>query len=260
MYRLTRSHTLLATMLVMLFLFFAAQGCFAQASVTRFVMDPQDNSRFWLIDWRDVQTIRLLPNVVYTHQLGHKQNLLPNAIIALYADTTKNYKIEFKLVEVGLTAPPPPLVPIFKETIDNTAFVYSLKNPTPNTLSGTSWSLFHSVSGAAWPDVFHGTTCAFSSAINTFAEITFTGKRAVIFGEKSDNKGIAAVSVNGQAETMVDLYAATSANNTQAIFDTGVLPQGTHTVKFRVTGNRNPAAASTGLFGIVLLDKADVYE
>jgi hypothetical protein len=63
------------------------------------------------------------------------------------------------------------------------------------------------------------------------------------YGAKGPNGGIAAVSIDGGAETLVDTYAATAVQN-QLLFTSGVLPQGGHILKVRVTGTKN--ASSSG--------------
>ncbi len=64
--------------------------------------------------------------------------------------------------------------------------------------------------------------------------------------------GIAAVSVDGGAETMVDLYRATRAEQ-QAGYVSPVLAAGSHTVRVRVTGTRSAAATGT----VVNADRID---
>ncbi|WP_052460892.1 glycoside hydrolase family 30 protein [Microbacterium gorillae] len=74
--------------------------------------------------------------------------------------------------------------------------------------------------------------------------VTFVGTKAVIHGVNAPSAGIAAVSVDGGPETLVDLYA-TSRTDDVPIFSTGDLPLGQHSVRVRVTGTKNASSSDT---------------
>ena len=87
-----------------------------------------------------------------------------------------------------------------------------------------------------------------------FGGIRANNVRIWLFGAKAPNHGIAAVSVDGGPETLVDLYAPTRSDN-ELLFSSTVLPAGAaHTLRVRVTGTKN--SASTG--GYVPADRVEV--
>lgn len=74
-------------------------------------------------------------------------------------------------------------------------------------------------------------------------EVRFHGTQARVFGDFGPDEGIAAFSVDGGAETDVDLYSAERTNNAQT-FATQLLPPGEHTLRARATDRK--ARASSG--------------
>jgi|GEM_PF-6127681 len=84
-----------------------------------------------------------------------------------------------------------------------------------------------------------------SSTNNSYALLRFNGTRAVWYGMRDNASGKAAVSVDGGPETLVDLYVNVNAVNkftSMALFDTGILSQGDHTLKVRVTNQKNASS------------------
>jgi len=171
-------------------------------------------------------------------------------------DTTKTET--WVIYKKGTTAPIPE--PVLKTTVDDPQLQYSAKNPTvnPSAPSATSWNTFNKTVAPfpAWTDNFHNDTGTFSNALNTTVSLTFTGKKVRVWGEISDNKGIAGIKLNAEPEITKDLYAATGVNNSKVIYESAVLPQGNHSVTIRVTGNKNTASSGT----YVLIDKVEVFE
>lgn len=90
--------------------------------------------------------------------------------------------------------------------------------------------------------------------IGDSVSLTFTGRRAWVYGVRSANSGIVTVSVDGGATTAVDAYSATT-QQAQVLFDTGDLPWGDHEIDLTISG-QNPAAANH-LFGFdaLLVDR-----
>lgn len=77
-----------------------------------------------------------------------------------------------------------------------------------------------------------------------FAEFTFTGTRARIYGIKGDWCGYADIQVDFGYAVRIDTYSATLEE--QALFfDTGELPYGQHTVTLTVAGEKNDASSGT---------------
>jgi O-glycosyl hydrolase len=91
-----------------------------------------------------------------------------------------------------------------------------------------------------------------SSVTNNAYQVAFTGTKVQIYSAKANNHGIFAVSIDGGAETNVDLYAATRADQV-LVWTSPNLTSGSHTVKVRVTGTKN--ASSTG--AVIVADRVD---
>jgi hypothetical protein len=102
------------------------------------------------------------------------------------------------------------------------------------------------------PNCFDGTV-SFTDTANNFATISFTGMQIKFYIAERNNRGIAAVSIDGGAETMIDEYAAQDAGDVLA-FTSPVLAAGSHTFKVRNTGTHN--ANSTGFR--VDIDRVDI--
>jgi len=110
------------------------------------------------------------------------------------------------------------------------------------------------------PGIDHfGGSVFYSTTTNGTATFAFEGTGIAIVYAKWGNRGIAAVSVDGGPETMVDMYAPGSGDpatvQTQQVTQIASgLTNGPHTVTIRVTGTRNPS--STG--NLVNIDAYDV--
>ena len=75
-------------------------------------------------------------------------------------------------------------------------------------------------------------------------EVTQMCSRFEWWSEKRVNHGIAAISVDGGAETKVDLFDNTTSNGTQKVWDSGELGSTkVRTIKIRFTGEKNIAAS-----------------
>ncbi len=103
--------------------------------------------------------------------------------------------------------------------------------------SASSWTK-STVAGAYNNDTHSSalTDAAFTVVLNNGTQIAW-------YGATGPANGIAAVSIDGGAETLVDTYSAADAQN-QLLYTSAVLPQDGHTLKVRVTGTKN--ASSTG--------------
>ena len=101
----------------------------------------------------------------------------------------------------------------------------------------------------------------YSSVTNATATFSFTGTEVRYIAATWFNRGIAAVSVDGGPETMVDLYSPdpppTDTNEVlcqQTVYTKTGLANGPHTITVRVTGTRNPSAGSPGLITVDAFD------
>ena len=109
-----------------------------------------------------------------------------------------------------------------------------------------------------------GGNLAYSSdQVNGTATFTFTGTGVDYIAAKWYNRGIAAVSLDGGAEQMFDLYAPGVAGDTstvqyqQVIYSVRGLANGPHTLRVRVTGNHRAAAAVPYLITVDAFDIVD---
>lgn len=86
------------------------------------------------------------------------------------------------------------------------------------------------------------------------ATFTFTGTRIALLSVKDTGNGIAAISVDGGPEQRVDFYGAIRTGETLQYFSPR-LPDGRHTLRVRVTGERNGNSGAS----FISIDRAEVY-
>ena len=86
----------------------------------------------------------------------------------------------------------------------------------------------------------------YSSTAGDTATLRVNGNRVVLYGVQDPSHGSAAISVDGGPEQTVSFQASTRRGNV-ALYHSGLLTQGEHTVRVRVVGN-----------GAVSLDRAIV--
>jgi len=99
----------------------------------------------------------------------------------------------------------------------------------------------------------YGRSNSWDGTANDAVTLAFSGTAVALYGVKDTNNGIAAVSLDGGAETTVDLYAS-ARTYTVVIWSAGGLAAGRHSLKLRVTGSKN--ASSSGY--LVGPDRADI--
>jgi GDSL-like Lipase/Acylhydrolase family len=80
-----------------------------------------------------------------------------------------------------------------------------------------------------------------SNSINDTYEITFRGNYLRLFGNKDLDNGVAAISIDGGGESFTDLYSNNPINDA-LIYRSGNLGDGFHTLKVRVTGQKNASS------------------
>jgi mannan endo-1,4-beta-mannosidase len=80
-----------------------------------------------------------------------------------------------------------------------------------------------------------------SGSIATYA---FTGTQARYYGFKRSDSGIAEIYIDNVLKDTIDCYSSTSQYDV-LLFESAVLPAGTHTLKVKVKGTKNPS--STGI-------------
>jgi hypothetical protein len=120
-----------------------------------------------------------------------------------------------------------------------------------DAVRGTGRNQFSYTGAGGW---FHCSTACIAGSYNgtvsgtdaagDAATIAFTGTRIRLYTAVRDNRGFAAVSVDGRPETMVDMYAPADAGNV-LVYTSPALTAGAHTLKVRDTGVRDPAGTGT---------------
>jgi lysophospholipase L1-like esterase len=81
---------------------------------------------------------------------------------------------------------------------------------------------------------------------NATYEVTFWGNNFQLFGNKSRREGIAAISIDGGREVLVDLFSSKTRSNT-LLYNLNQLNNGFHTIKVRVTGQKNTSSFGTSI-------------
>jgi lysophospholipase L1-like esterase len=108
-----------------------------------------------------------------------------------------------------------------------------------------------------WPSGWQGGAYQndnhWSNLANASYQVPFNGTQVRLFGGKAPSHGIAAVSVDGGAETLIDTYAAARADGVP-LWSSPVLSAGTHTLKVRATGQKNASSSNAFVTG----DRVDV--
>jgi len=86
-----------------------------------------------------------------------------------------------------------------------------------------------------------------------YYNVHFRGTQIRLHAAKAPNGGIAAISLDGGEETLIDCY--TPERQDQAlIYTSPVLPEGEHVLKVRVTGDKNAASSHP----VIAADRADI--
>jgi hypothetical protein len=85
-------------------------------------------------------------------------------------------------------------------------------------------------------------------------QVKFFGRQIYVFSSKNPANGISAYSIDGGPEVMIDQYGP-QGSALNMVYHSGVLPLGAHTLRVRVTGNKNPL--SSGTYGEA--DKVNIY-
>lgn len=120
---------------------------------------------------------------------------------------------------------------VFK-TSDSFHFVSSVD---PSVVYEGKWDTY---AGTNW----HGGYQRFSRTVDDYVELKFKGRSVTWVGEKSYNRGIAEVIIDGTTKGYVDQYAPKSEYQ-KNLFQENGLAYGEHTIRIRVTGEKNPLSS-----------------
>jgi len=136
--------------------------------------------------------------------------------------------------------------------------------PVDDGVQGTGPNQFNYVGGwlhcAAPPSGsncrynYYDTTNSADATANDYVTFAFNGTGVTYDATLGTNRGIAGVSIDGGAETPVDLYSSTNYPGNVAVYTSPALASGPHTLKIRVTGSKD--ANSVGAY--VTVDRASV--
>jgi hypothetical protein len=91
-----------------------------------------------------------------------------------------------------------------------------------------------------WNANHHDKTMSVTYVAGSTLTVQFTGYKFEWWTEKRMNHGIAAISIDGGAEVKVDLYEKREDNPSMKVYDSPILTDGLHTIKLRMTGEKNP--------------------
>ncbi len=119
---------------------------------------------------------------------------------------------------------------------------------TRTTMEGqTGGVYYYSKNQGVWVAEAVSTYANKSRSANDFYSIAFEGVKIALYTKTDTNHGMAAVSIDGGTEEMIDLYSAQNVND-RMFWESPVLSEGHHTVKVRVTAqptsNPNNACVS----------------
>jgi hypothetical protein len=84
----------------------------------------------------------------------------------------------------------------------------------------------------------------FTRSTSATADFTLVGTRVRWIGKRGPTFGRAKVSIDGHKAVLVDLYSA-SVHYRKALWTSAILTPGTHTVRIRPAGTRNPKSSGT---------------
>ncbi|GAA1679425.1 family 43 glycosylhydrolase [Kribbella yunnanensis] len=93
-----------------------------------------------------------------------------------------------------------------------------------------------------------------SSDPTASATIRFSGTKVALLSVADVGNGIAGISIDGGPEQRVDYYSSIRVGE-QLTYISPTLSPGEHTLKIRVTGDKNPSSGST----VISLDRIEVY-
>lgn len=110
----------------------------------------------------------------------------------------------------------------------------------PQTANAYSAGWTHAANND-WNVNHNDKTISYTLTKDNILTTAFTGYRVEWWTEKRLNHGTAAVSIDGGQEVEVDLYEKTEENKTSLVWTSPPLTNGPHTIRVRMTGDKNPA-------------------
>ena len=119
----------------------------------------------------------------------------------------------------------------------------SVTTTIDDSVTGTGVNQYEFVGawGNSTPSEAYNKTDHYSNTTDNYYQVKFTGTQVKVYGEKNSSFGIVAISIDGGAETLVDCYNPTRAENS-LLYTSPVLTDDSHTVKVRITGTKNASS------------------
>jgi hypothetical protein len=183
-----------------------------------------------------------------------------SSTISIIAQKQYSDKIVFKLPDVRsgnriqvMLWDPSTYIPLFRVTHFPNPFpepVREVWNCTDSRIvysAGDGWALNASKAG------YLQNNCYSTRTVGAYFEFSFEGIQSKIYGGRNSYMCIVEIFVDGVSKGEFDLYQTSTANQ-QLYFDTGVLPNGVHTVRF-VHKGRNSSSQE----GWIELDWLEVF-
>jgi hypothetical protein len=111
----------------------------------------------------------------------------------------------------------------------------------------------HGTGDCAFMPRKYGCSSSWSRNKNETVTFAFVGSEVHLFGIRFPNHGIAAVSIDGGAETTADFFGP-NGGNTLFYSSPPLCPPGRHVLRLRVTGDKNASSGDT----FISIDRAEV--
>jgi hypothetical protein len=147
--------------------------------------------------------------------------------------------------------------PDVTQNIDDTpgplnTYMLNATTPYVGVVNQPDWSKWVHFKGNPWNEIHNDKTATFGYAKDSYLQVSWTGHKIEWYAEKARNHGIAAVSIDGGPDVIVDLYKNTTANGSELVFTWPQTPpaaptNGTHTIRIKVTGTKNALATETNV-------------
>lgn len=155
-------------------------------------------------------------------------------------------------VETWVLIPKSKLMQFLEENCDTPPkpdIVTNIDNVVSDTRNKYTGTWEHP-SATTWLSTFYEKTGSYTFTNGSYLETTFDGYKIEWYTERKSDKGIAGISIANLVgtnwvygdEVELDLYATTTANNSQLAWTISELTNGPHKIKIRYTGKKNPAA------------------
>lgn len=187
--------------------------------------------------------IQVKDGLVHKYKLYDGYDTAYRYIIGPDKDT---FEVEIRFKKIT-QVPKPDLVLEVDDQNYNIVKYFLCSNPTScttapnlgqNVFSLTNWSHMYDKN---WNQLHYGKTISLLY-VGGHVEAKAVCTKIQFWGERAVNHGIIAISIDGGPEIKKSMYALTSENNSQLVWESNDLPKGEHIIKARYTGEKETAA------------------